>query len=343
MAETSPGPRVSVVIPTYNREHVLPRALASVLSQDFADLEVVIIDDGSRDETPARVAGIADPRVRYTRFDQNRGIGAARSAGVEASRGDLVAFLDSDDRWKPGKLRGGGALLRPAPGGRPRVLRLREHRLRPGSDGARFRAGGAADAGASAPCPWRTAGGGSRTGCRKPCSRGTSWAPPPSWPCAGRSSRRRATSERTSAAPRTSSSGGAPPCSAPASRTRPGHGGTAQGPGRHHVTQAGLRSPADASPRGLRADRAPRRAPGPPRGRAPGPPVDHLRSRRGVRPGGAPAGGASRLPVEPPLRVLAWTRSGTWPPPSRGRGSCRSAGACARARRPRRVRYDPRL
>ena len=105
MAETSPEPRVSVVIPTYNREHVLPRALASVLSQDFADLEVVIIDDGSRDETPARVAGIADPRVRYTRFDKNRGIGAARSAGVEASRGDLVAFLDSDDRWKPGKLK----------------------------------------------------------------------------------------------------------------------------------------------------------------------------------------------------------------------------------------------
>jgi glycosyltransferase involved in cell wall biosynthesis len=103
-AETSPGPRVSVVIPTYNRQDVLPRALGSVLGQGYVDLEVVVIDDGSRDETSARVAEIGDPRIRYSRFDRNRGIGAARQAGVEASRGDLVAFLDSDDRWKPGKL-----------------------------------------------------------------------------------------------------------------------------------------------------------------------------------------------------------------------------------------------
>jgi len=95
---------VSVIIPTYNRAHDVPRAVASVLSQDFADLELLVVDDGSEDDTREVLARISDPRLRCVRFERNRGIGAARHAGVAESRGDLVAFLDSDDVWKPGKL-----------------------------------------------------------------------------------------------------------------------------------------------------------------------------------------------------------------------------------------------
>ncbi len=97
-------PLVSVIIPTYNRACLLPRAVHSVLSQDYENLELIIVDDGSTDETPELIAQVADPRVRYIRFAENRGIGAARSAGVQAARGDLIAFNDSDDVWLPGKL-----------------------------------------------------------------------------------------------------------------------------------------------------------------------------------------------------------------------------------------------
>lgn len=97
-------PLVSVITPTYNRAHLLPRALESVLSQDFGDLELIVVDDGSTDETPEVVAGLADPRIRYIRFPENRGIGAARHAGVAAARGEFIAFIDSDDVWLPGKL-----------------------------------------------------------------------------------------------------------------------------------------------------------------------------------------------------------------------------------------------
>ena len=104
VAVTSRRPLVSVVIPTFNRARVLPRAMESVLSQTLTDLELVIVDDGSTDETPRLVASVPDPRVRYLRLDHNRGIGAARSEGVQQSRADLIAFLDSDDRWTRGKL-----------------------------------------------------------------------------------------------------------------------------------------------------------------------------------------------------------------------------------------------
>jgi glycosyltransferase involved in cell wall biosynthesis len=78
--------------------------MESVLSQSLSDLELVVIDDGSTDETRRRVATVGDPRVRYFRFEHNRGIGAARSEGVHQARADLIAFLDSDDRWRQGKL-----------------------------------------------------------------------------------------------------------------------------------------------------------------------------------------------------------------------------------------------
>lgn len=101
---SSTAPLVSVITPTYNRAHLLLRAIRSVLDQDFEDLELLVIDDGSTDETERVVADLTDPRVRYFRFDTNRGVGPARHEGISRSRGSLVAFLDHDDSWKPGKL-----------------------------------------------------------------------------------------------------------------------------------------------------------------------------------------------------------------------------------------------
>jgi glycosyltransferase involved in cell wall biosynthesis len=97
-----PAPRVSVVIPTYNRAWSLATALDSVLSQDFGAFETIVVDDGSSDETPALLAGYG-AALRVIR-QPNRGVSAARNAGIRAARAPLVALLDSDDYWLPGKL-----------------------------------------------------------------------------------------------------------------------------------------------------------------------------------------------------------------------------------------------
>ncbi len=97
-------PSVSVVIPTYNRETTLKRAVGSVLAQTFPDLELLVIDDGSTDDTASLMRKIADPRVRYMPQDVNRGVAAARNVGLREVRGDFIAFLDSDDEWMPEKL-----------------------------------------------------------------------------------------------------------------------------------------------------------------------------------------------------------------------------------------------
>ncbi len=93
----------SVVIPTYNRVHLLERAVRSCLAQSFNDFEIVIVDDGSSDGTREIVERIGDPRVAYV-HQANLGGGAARNTGAEASRGLYLAFLDSDDEFLPGKL-----------------------------------------------------------------------------------------------------------------------------------------------------------------------------------------------------------------------------------------------
>lgn len=97
-------PLVSVIIPTYNRARLLRRALDSVLSQTFQDFEVLVVDDGSTDDTEEAVAAFVDPRIRYLRQLENRGVSAARNRGMEEARGEYVAFLDSDDEWLPKKL-----------------------------------------------------------------------------------------------------------------------------------------------------------------------------------------------------------------------------------------------
>ena len=94
--------RVSVVIPTYNRVDFVREAIVSVLQQDHPDIELIVVDDGSRDCTAAVVNGFG-PAVHYL-WEENRGVSAARNCGVAASTGDLIAFLDSDDLWLPNKV-----------------------------------------------------------------------------------------------------------------------------------------------------------------------------------------------------------------------------------------------
>jgi len=97
-------PAVTVVIPTYNRAHTVPRAIDSVLAQTYQDLELIVVDDGSTDDTAARVSRYEDSRVRYLQQPENRGVSAARNRGMREAKGEFIAFLDSDDTWFPKKL-----------------------------------------------------------------------------------------------------------------------------------------------------------------------------------------------------------------------------------------------
>ena len=97
-------PRVSVVIPTYNRARLLPRAVGSVLAQTFEDWELIIVDDGSDDDTPDVIAGFEDARIRCIRHERNLGVSAARNTGIAAARGEYVTWFDDDDEWLPDAL-----------------------------------------------------------------------------------------------------------------------------------------------------------------------------------------------------------------------------------------------
>ncbi|NGM70458.1 glycosyltransferase [Natronolimnobius sp. AArcel1] len=98
--------RVSVVIPTYNRAPTLPRALESTLAQTIDDLEILVVDDGSTDDTASVLATYqdVDSRVRPVVHATNQGANVARNTGIEHARGEYIAFLDSDDEWHPEKL-----------------------------------------------------------------------------------------------------------------------------------------------------------------------------------------------------------------------------------------------
>ena len=99
-------PQVSVVIPTRDRPSLLARhALPSALGQAGVDVEVIVVDDGSVDAAADRVEGLREERVRLLRHGRPRGRGAARNAGIDAARGEWIAFLDDDDLWAPDKLR----------------------------------------------------------------------------------------------------------------------------------------------------------------------------------------------------------------------------------------------
>ncbi|MGA2159075.1 MAG: glycosyltransferase family 2 protein [Dehalococcoidia bacterium] len=95
---------VSVIIPSYNRAYVVSRAINSVLAQTYQNFEIVVVDDGSIDNTHQVVINFHDERVRYIRHEINMGVAAARNTGLRASVGEYIAFLDSDDEWRPAKL-----------------------------------------------------------------------------------------------------------------------------------------------------------------------------------------------------------------------------------------------
>lgn len=103
MEKTGKNPLISVIIPTYNRAWCLARAVESVLNQNFSDYELIVVDDGSNDETDLVLAPYGDA-LRVIR-QPNRGVSAARNAGIKAARGRWIALLDSDDHWLPDKLK----------------------------------------------------------------------------------------------------------------------------------------------------------------------------------------------------------------------------------------------
>ncbi len=96
------NPRISVIIPSHNRAHTLPRALDSVLAQTRSAEEIIVIDDGSDDDTPDLLAQHY-PQVRVIQ-QTNQGVSAARNRGIEQATGNWIALLDSDDEWHPNKL-----------------------------------------------------------------------------------------------------------------------------------------------------------------------------------------------------------------------------------------------
>lgn len=104
-------PLVAVVVPTYNRVHLLQATLRSVLEQSLTDFELLVLDDGSTDDTRAVVGAIGDPRIRYERVAHTARLSRLRNLGVRLARADLVAFLDHDDLWAPEKLERQLALL----------------------------------------------------------------------------------------------------------------------------------------------------------------------------------------------------------------------------------------
>lgn len=97
-------PTVSVVIPTYNRAEAVQRTLDSVLEQTFEDFEAIVVDDASDDDTVEVIEAYDDPRVTLLQHETNRGGSVARNTGIDAAEGSYLAFLDSDDEWRPRKL-----------------------------------------------------------------------------------------------------------------------------------------------------------------------------------------------------------------------------------------------
>lgn len=98
------APLISVIIPTFNRSYCLAETLDSVLRQSFTNYELIVVDDGSTDATPQLLGQYADPGHLTYLKTLHAGPSAARNAGIEVSRGDYIAFLDSDDLWDPRKL-----------------------------------------------------------------------------------------------------------------------------------------------------------------------------------------------------------------------------------------------
>ena len=90
-------PTISVVIPTYNRATIVLKAIRSVFRQTFQDLEIIVVDDGSDDQTCQRILALRDARITILRHQENKGAAAARNTGVAAAKGKYIAVLDADE------------------------------------------------------------------------------------------------------------------------------------------------------------------------------------------------------------------------------------------------------
>jgi glycosyltransferase involved in cell wall biosynthesis len=102
MRKIEKNPQVSVIIPTYNRARIIKEAVDSVLAQDFKHFELIVVDDGSTDNTSDVLAPYGDDVSIF--FQENKGVSAARNRGIAEASGQFIAFLDSDDLWLPKKL-----------------------------------------------------------------------------------------------------------------------------------------------------------------------------------------------------------------------------------------------
>lgn len=101
---TGNNPLVSIILPTYNRASLLPKSIKSILLQTFADFEIIVVDDGSTDNTEVIVKMFADKRIRYCKRFEHQGAASARNIGIKQASGTYIAFQDSDDIWLPDKL-----------------------------------------------------------------------------------------------------------------------------------------------------------------------------------------------------------------------------------------------
>lgn len=97
-------PRASVVVPAFNADRTIRRAIGTVTGQTFTDLEIIVVDDGSTDATADKVRAVTDERVHLVTHERNRGAAIARNSGISAAHGTYIAFLDADDEWFPEKL-----------------------------------------------------------------------------------------------------------------------------------------------------------------------------------------------------------------------------------------------
>jgi glycosyltransferase involved in cell wall biosynthesis len=98
------GPHVSIILTARNSADELPTAIESILNQTYPDFELIIVDDGSTDATPAILAGLADPRIVIIRHPEQYGVARACNTGIRAARGELIGFISSSDEWDAGKL-----------------------------------------------------------------------------------------------------------------------------------------------------------------------------------------------------------------------------------------------
>lgn len=96
--------KASTVIATYNRGYILGEALEGALQQTYSDFEIIVVDDGSTDDTEAVVSKFSAPQIRYIRHHTNRGVSAAYNTGISSAKGEFIGILDSDDVWRPNYL-----------------------------------------------------------------------------------------------------------------------------------------------------------------------------------------------------------------------------------------------